>query len=66
LLKSRSGRDAEDTQGIGGPPNNARGIMLVTEAAHLGSDFGAMSLGHALLDGCFGLSKDPVMARLWL
>ena len=52
--------------GFNGPQNIALGIMDVTEAAHLGSDLGALLLGEWLFDGCHGLPKDPARARLWL
>ena len=42
------------------------GLVLVTEAATNGSDFGAYTLGKAFLEGNFGLTKDPVRARFWL
>ena len=52
--------------GEGGPQDNIFGIMNVTEAAGLGSDFATLLLGRAFLDGNHGLPKDPVRARYWL
>ena len=52
--------------GLGGPQDTAFGIMNVTEAAGLGSNVGAMTLGEAFFRGTFGLPKDPVRARFWL
>ena len=52
--------------GVHVPENIALGIMNVTEAAHLGSELGALLLGEWLFDGCHGLPKDPVRARPWL
>ena len=52
--------------GLGGPQDTAFGIMNVTEAAGLGSNVGAMTLGDAFFRGTFGLPKDPVRARFWL
>ena len=49
-----------------GPQDNIFGIMNVTEAAGLGSDFATLLLGRAFLDGNHGLPKDPVRARYWL
>ena len=40
--------------------------MNVTEAAGLGSNYGAYFLGEAFFHGKFGLPKDPVQARFWL
>ena len=53
-------------QGIGGPQDNALGLVSVTEAAGLGSEVGAFLLGQAFFGGLYGLSKDPVRARFWL
>ncbi len=52
--------------GIGGSTDTSLGLVLVTEAATNGSDFGAYTLGKAFLEGNFGLTKDPVRARFWL
>ena len=52
--------------GVGGPQDNALGLVNVTEAAHLGSDFGALLLGEAFFKGWRGLAKDPLRARFWL
>ena len=38
----------------------------MTEAAHLGSDVGALLLGKSFAKGLYGLSKDLVRARFWL
>ena len=40
--------------------------MNVTEAAGLGSDFGAGLLGSYYYNGSYGLPKDPARARYWL
>ena len=53
-------------RGIGGPEDNAFGLVNVTEAAHLGSDVGAYWLGAWFFKGELGLPKDPVRARYWL
>ena len=52
--------------GIGGPQDNALGLVNVTEAAGLGSEGGAYRLGEAFYKGGFGLPKDPARARYWL
>ena len=52
-------------RGIGGPEDNAFGLVNVTEAAHLGSEVGAYWLGGWFLKGD-GLPKDPARARFWL
>ena len=46
-------------RGIGGPEDNVFGIMNVTEAAHMGTDFAAYWLGAWFLKGELGLPKDP-------
>ena len=51
--------------GRGGPQDNALGLVNVTEAAHLGSDVGAYTLGVAFRGGLFGLPKDKARARFW-
>ena len=53
-------------RGEGGPQDNVFGIMNLTEAAGLGSDYAALLLGTAFLGGLQGLPKDPVRARYWL
>ena len=53
-------------RGIGGPEDNVFGIMNVTEAAHMGTDFAAYWLGAWFLKGELGLPKDPARARYWL
>ena len=52
--------------GIGGPEDHVLGLVNTTEAAHLGSDWGAYRLGWAFFEGAHGLPKDPVRARYWL
>ena len=52
--------------GIGGPQDNVFGVMNLTQAAELGSQVGAHSLGDAFLKGLWGLPKDPARARYWL
>ena len=52
--------------GVDGPKNIALGIMNVTDAAHLGSDLGALLLGEWMFYGRHGLPKDPARARFWL
>ncbi len=52
--------------GIGGPQDIAFGLVNVTEAAGLGSEFGAHSLGRGFFVGGWGLPKDHVRARFWL
>ena len=51
--------------GLGGPEDHVFGIMNVTEAAGLGSDYAAYLLGQAFFKGIWGLPKDPVRARFW-
>ena len=53
-------------RGIGGPEDNAFGLVNVTEAAHMGTDFAACWLGAWFFKGELGLPKDPVRARYWL
>ena len=53
-------------EGIGGPQDNKRGLVNVTEAAGLGSNYGAVYLGKGYLDGRFGLPRDSDRAHLWL
>jgi len=52
--------------GRGGPVDNVRGVMKLTEAAYLGSDVGAYRLGETFIKGLWGLPKDPVQVRFWL
>ena len=52
--------------GWGGPKDNVFGIMNLTQAAELGSEFGAYLIGWAFFSGGYGLPKDPVRARYWL
>ena len=52
--------------GIGGPQDNVFGVMNVTQAAELGSEYGAYLLGKAFMTGFWGLPKDPARARFWL
>ena len=51
--------------GEGGPQDTTFGLVNITEAAHLGSNLGAVLLGEAFVKG-HGVPKDPVRARLWL
>ena len=53
-------------RGIGGPQNYAFGLVNVTAAAELGSDYGAYLLGQVFFIGKYDLPKDPVRARFWL
>ena len=52
--------------GVGGPQDNALGLVNMTEAAGLGSSLGAYRLGKAFFKGTWGLPKDPTRARFWL
>ena len=52
--------------GYGGPKNNSLGLVYITDAAHLGSNLGAYTLGIAFFHGKYGLPKDNVQARVWL
>ncbi len=52
-------------RGIGGPQNYAFGLVNVTAAAELGSDYGAYLLGQVFFIGKYDLPKDPVRARYW-
>ena len=52
--------------GFGGPEDIAFGLVNVTEAAGLGSDYAAYRLGYAFFHGKYDLPKDPVRARYWL
>ena len=52
--------------GRGGSAERPLGLVLVTEAATLGSDLAAWRLGESFLTGDDGLPKDPARARYWL
>ena len=52
--------------GVGGPQDNALGLVYLTDAAHLGSNHAAYKLGDAFAHGKYGLPKDSVQARFWL
>ena len=52
--------------GRGGSDDRPLGLVLVTEAATLGSDLAAWRLGESFLIGDDGLPKDPIRARYWL
>ena len=52
--------------GKGGPQDKALGLVKVTQAAELGSNYGAYVLGVSFFRGAHGLPKDPVQARFWL
>ena len=49
-----------------GRESDSLGLVNVTEAAHLGSDLGALLLGESFFNGMCGLPEDPVRARYWL
>ena len=51
--------------GIGGPQDNALGLVNLMDSAHLGSDLGAYWLGEWFFKGEL-LPKDPARARFWL
>ncbi len=51
--------------GLGGSKETSFGLVNVTEAAGLGSDFAAYLLGKAFFHGMYNLPKDPVRARFW-
>jgi hypothetical protein len=52
--------------GRGGEMERPLGLVIVTEAATLGSDLAAWRLGESFLIGDDGLPKDPARARYWL
>ena len=52
--------------GLGGSTETSLGLVNATEAAYLGSDLGAYSLGKAFSNGKRGLPKDSARARYWL
>ena len=56
---------SQGLHGVGGSTDTSLGLVLVTEAAANGSDFGAYTLGKAFFYGDWGLTKDPVRARFW-
>ena len=49
-----------------GPEDIAFGLVNVTEAAGLGSELGAYTLGEAFFKGLHNQPKDSVQARFWL
>ena len=53
-------------RGIGGPQDTALGLVNMIEAAHLGSNMGACTIGEVFFKGLCGLPKDPARARYWL
>ena len=53
-------------RGAGGPQNTSLGLVYITDGAHLGSNFGAYTLGKAFFAGRHGLPEDRVQARFWL
>ena len=53
-------------RGAGGPQNNSLGLVYLTDAAHLGSNYAAFKLGKAFFKGTYDLPKDSVQARFWL
>jgi len=52
--------------GKGGSKNHALGLVMVSQAAALGSDLAAYLLGYAFGKGTWGLPKLPAQARFWL
>jgi TPR repeat protein len=56
--------------GTGGPQESVYGIINMTQAAELGSDWGAYRLGKAFFSGEWGIDDssgiDDVRARFWL
>ena len=56
---------SQGLHGVGGSTDTSLGLVLVTDAAANGSDFGAYTLGKGFFYGDFGLTKDPVRARFW-
>ena len=60
-LLADSGRESYSLRG-----SYSLGLVNVTEAAHLGSDLGALLLGESFFNGMCGLPEDPVRARYWL
>ena len=52
--------------GHSGPVEMPLGLVIVTEAATLGSDLAAIRLGESFLRGDDGLPKDLARARYWL
>lgn len=52
--------------GIGGPQDNALGLVNLMDSAHLGSDLGTYTLAIAFLRGHYGLPKDRGRGWCWL
>ncbi|CAH0364822.1 unnamed protein product [Pelagomonas calceolata] len=52
--------------GAGGSQDITLGLVIVTQAAELGSDFGAYALSEAFFFGNYGLQKNSAQARFWL
>ncbi len=52
--------------GIGGPQDNALGLVNLMDSAHLGSDLGAYTLAIAFSRGHYGLPKDRGRGWFWL
>lgn len=52
--------------GTGGSVERSLGLVLVTEAAYLGSNVGAMKLARGFAGGFWGLRQDHGRARFWL
>lgn len=53
-------------KGIGGEKLSALGLVLLGQAASLGSDLAASLLGRAFIEGSDGLPKDIEMGKHWL
>jgi len=53
-------------RGVGGPAIPVLGIIYVSQAATLGSDFSAWHLGKAFLHGTYGVPSDMEQAAYWL
>ena len=54
------------TCGKGGSKNHALGLVMVSQAAALGSDLAAYLLGYAFSKGTWGLPKLPAQGRFWI
>ena len=52
--------------GLGGPAIPALGLVFITGAAGLGSEFAAFLLGEAHSKGKYGLPRDRTQALYWL
>jgi TPR repeat protein len=52
--------------GVGGRRDDVLGLVMVTQAAGLGSEVGAYQIGQSFFEGSCGLPKDPSQARFWL